>query len=404
MSILAKIKRIPLEIYVFVLLPVIVFSIYGFIDPSLAKLSSVSFKHTAIYYFAFGGYLFLDAFLVIDVYLLAKICIWITEIISQKLGLTNAKAKISRRPNWAAIRSTLFLFTMILLVSAWVGWMATFINQIGLGRVVEGSAALMAFDKAVFGFYPPFTSFPKNPEWFFDVLALFLVLVYKMLSLFFSVVFLAVLVKSKELFRKFILVFFLTCLFGFPIWYRYPAISPHLMYGYNVLGAPIAPSIQRAVRDDEVNPIIKVYIASIKMDIDGVSEERVKFVGQKYYSLTTFPSMHAAWGVVIAYFAIMIWPPLGLIFVPWAVVNLFAAVITQWHYAVDMLLGGGIGLFTIILVNFLVAREAKWRKTDKDFLIVGVIQSDFRKAIMGIQKYAKDFWNQTRIVFPERKK
>ncbi|WP_460994690.1 phosphatase PAP2 family protein, partial [Staphylococcus aureus] len=53
-------------------------------------------------------------------------------------------------------------------------------------------------------------------------------------------------------------------------------------------------------------------------------------------AITTFPSMHAAWGVIVAVIAIELFPPLFLVVVPWFILELIGAVYTMQHYAVDI--------------------------------------------------------------------
>ena len=84
--------------------------------------------------------------------------------------------------------------------------------------------------------------------------------------------------------------------------------------------------------------------------------------------ISTFPSMHAAWGIVIAYAGVILWPPLGIILIPWAIINGIGAVYILEHYSVDIFLGVFIALISIIITELLFNLENKYFEDKFDLL------------------------------------
>ena len=70
--------------------------------------------------------------------------------------------------------------------------------------------------------------------------------------------------------------------------------------------------------------------------------------------------MHAAWGVIIAYAGISMCPWLGIIFVPWALLNGVGAVYILEHFSVDIFLGIIVALLAIIITEALLSFEDKY--------------------------------------------
>ena len=106
------------------------------------------------------------------------------------------------------------------------------------------------------------------------------------------------------------------------------------------------------------------FTPSIQLKNSLEHEEKVYKVNTKpserFIPISTFPSMHAAWGTVIAYTGIVLCPWLGIALVPLSILNDFGAVYILEHYSVDIFLGIIIALISIFITEMLMRREKKY--------------------------------------------
>ncbi|MBI2591240.1 MAG: hypothetical protein HYW34_01010 [Candidatus Brennerbacteria bacterium] len=88
-----------------------------------------------------------------------------------------------------------------------------------------------------------------------------------------------------------------------------------------------------------------------------------------------------AWGLIIAYFSIFLWRPLGIVMIFWSLLNALGALYTLQHYAVDLILGAFIGMFAIITADLLMKFEKKYLNADSElFSFIDMAQKDIRLA------------------------
>ncbi|MCX6757571.1 MAG: phosphatase PAP2 family protein [Candidatus Nomurabacteria bacterium] len=76
--------------------------------------------------------------------------------------------------------------------------------------------------------------------------------------------------------------------------------------------------------------------------------------------MSTFPSMHAAWGIIACVALIEIWGPLAIIAIPWIIAELIGTMYTLEHYAVDVILGIIIGFFALWITKRLLKFEKQY--------------------------------------------
>lgn len=115
--------------------------------------------------------------------------------------------------------------------------------------------------------------------------------------------------------------------------------------------------------------------------------------------ISTFPSMHAAWGIIIAYAGMILWPPLGIILIPLALVNGVASVYILEHYAVDIFLGYAVALISIIITEVLFRFEKTYFE-DKFGLLSGfdympsILEKSIKKCKNFLQVFYKKYKNK----------
>ena len=97
------------------------------------------------------------------------------------------------------------------------------------------------------------------------------------------------------------------------------------------------------------------------------------------FAVTSFPSMHAAWGIILAYFGAALWWPFGIFLIPWAFLNFVSTVYTLQHFAVDAFSGAAAAMIAIALVYILLKFERRYYTGRyRPFLIIDMIQADVR--------------------------
>jgi len=361
--------RFRLETYLLIFLSAAQIVFFAVFKPQLFFFGSWQETLKALlFYFFFGGHFLIFAFAFFHLYFLARFLFVSANRFFERAG-NSKSAPIFKSLTYLTFATGLVMFADALHIG----------NLLGASKekIIYGSNLVMNLDKAVFGFYPAFAGFwnaeASLPEW----LEKLLVNSYLWMGILLPILFLVLAFLNKELFRKYILVFALTVTISNPIWYSLPAISPHFMYRYNVLQAEAPREITQAVKEYKYSGVLLDYqedIAETKRKIynsfSGATED--------FYPLTTFPSMHAAWGTMIAYFAVRLWTPLIIVVLPWWLLNMAGAVYTQWHYASDMLSGALIAALVIIAVNYIFRLERK--KTDQNHLVfLDVLKGDLKK-------------------------
>jgi membrane-associated phospholipid phosphatase len=243
-------------------------------------------------------------------------------------------------------------------------------------QTVTVSNLLMNADKIVFSVYP---SIWLNEVIHSNLLSVFIVRSYLSLIPLVFIVFVLVAFRNKYLFRKFVLAYFFAFVISVPFWLKFPAIAPDSMYRANIFHAEIQPEIQQAVSGTQFSPFMRsVFDRMEKYWVDREGDST---------AITTFPSMHAAWGVVVTVIAIDLYSPLLLLFVPWLILELIGTVYTMQHYAVDVLFGVVVGFFALWFAKKILALEKKYF-TDRYslFAVIDFFVEEFDKFLLWIKK------------------
>jgi membrane-associated phospholipid phosphatase len=259
------------------------------------------------------------------------------------------------------------LLYIIIVVSAALFFIAVAVMMLSTrsAQVVEqASIALTQVDYAIFGVYSFF--------WLqqFPALAPVMIQAYRLLNTLLPLVFLFLLVFRQDLFRQFIMSAVMAVIISIPVWYAVPAISPDELWRQNILHTPIPPAIQTEL-ERPLAPELAEYL--------GYWQDKWSRAENNYWAITSFPSMHAAWGVIIAYYGTLLWWPLGIVLIPWATLNGIATVYTIQHYAIDPIFGIVTACIAIIAVGSLMRLEKRYY-TGKypEFYVGKALQADIQ--------------------------
>lgn len=354
-----KLSRISLEWLSVVFLFIILLGLYLH-----TSISGFSFGLGSIFDFRvfindlFGGAYFKFLFFIVIAFVLAKF-IFIFATYFYRAIIMGGTEKIKSPAEFYAvskdaINDILMTFLIIglslAILSPAIRILFFSADPIKTGLVSE---ALMEIDLKIFGDYPVFFLQGLSK---FPIIEKAIIISYKHLftiaSLLFILLFFS---KMKWAFRRLIFSFFICAIISFPFWFMAPAISPQSMYGKNILGT----------LPGRISPDITANLASIKRSesLTGFIVKADKFwIDESGESLavSTNPSLHAAWGVVVIFFAFVFSPILGIVLLPWFVMNTLGTVYTFQHYGIDVILGILVGGLALILTDLIFRLEKKY--------------------------------------------
>lgn len=197
-------------------------------------------------------------------------------------------------------------------------------------RIIQASDMCARWDKSIFGVDLPFWMQGKD-NYLKEVFSFFssaMVYSYNILMFIFSIVLFLSLVKSFSIFKRFLFAFVVIVAISLPVWYFIPAYTPLDMYLDNRLAHSPSPEIQKSLDNYQPNENLKFFFEELK-----------KVQKDKSMGVSTFPSMHVGWSVIILYFCLEIWPPLLLLMIPYVMINGVSTVFTLQHYGIDVIAG-----------------------------------------------------------------
>ncbi len=242
--------------------------------------------------------------------------------------------------------------------------------------VAETSELIMRMDHALFGVYPTFFLQGFASIGSVGFLAL---LAYRQILFIISIVILAALFINPKLLRKFIISFVLAGFIGLPLWSLVPAISPAEMYVANTMGRPIPEYINREISGVEIEKNMAEYLPQVlETWVDPTLQS---------FAISTFPSMHVAWGLITVVIGIEIFAPLAILLVPWMVFNVLGTVVTFEHYAVDSLFGILVAVIALYVAKKALQFESKYFADDYKLLALWhMLAKDARQIMLFTNK------------------
>jgi len=292
------------------------------------------------------------------------------------------KGNKSLATNWKHIIGIFFTIFLILFAGYSLTLCTNFIFKISDPiKTANMGKLFLSWDRAIFKTDPGIWLINKFGGTFLEKVFL---LTYNSLFLLLAIILLISFIFNKKAFRKLLLSFFISWMISLPLWFLFPTLSPDFMFRQNKLKLA-APQECKAFNNFKCSDQLKENLQFQ----DGVHIVSLN-PNQKSLSTSTFPSMHAAWGVIIAYSGIAIWPWLGIILIPFAILNCISAVYILEHFVVDIILGIFVAIISIVVTELLLRFEKKYFE-DKFGLLSGIdyIQSAFKNFASAIKKIIK---------------
>lgn len=266
------------------------------------------------------------------------------------LILLSFKRKLSKSDFWKFFRSFLFVFGGIYLIMTLILLLTQMLFNTANPKIVVENSAMFAW--ADFYLLKDFTwSFFENviPR----SLELFIFNSYFWLTpVSFTTLFILIF-RDKFITRKFLLSYFLAFLIGFPFWFNLPVLGPNMMFRANQLKITIPEEMQNSINNTEFSETKKKVLKHF--------EDYYAFDGYRSIDVSSFPSMHSAWGVIIM---LALFEALGIFTLvatlPWLIAMLIGTVLTLQHYFVDTIFGVFVGFFVWFLVGKFLKLEGKY--------------------------------------------
>lgn len=155
--------------------------------------------------------------------------------------------------------------------------------------------------------------------------------------------------KNKNLFKGYIISMFVVFALAMPLWRLFPANSPanYLLHGS---GGNFNAELSRAIIDYRPNPKV--------MDF----QEKIWQEQKNAMPITTMPSMHWAWSIIIVYYLFKKWRRTIFLSSVWLSFNLFGTVYLGNHYLVDGLVAIPLAVLSLLLANLLIKLEQGYYK------------------------------------------
>ncbi len=299
------------------------------------------------YYLARGlGYFLFIFFIFVGIYFIWKIIGKLLEnyfFEKDKMIVTKSKKQI--------ISITIGVLLIILLSSIYIVLSFKIMSpNIDEHVISRNNNYLMEIDHSIFGVYPTIWLQQSNNELkpIIDMIVPFLIKIYFSLTLIINIMLFTLFIVKTRLCIHFICAFFLCPIFSMPFWYLFPATSPVIAYWEPILFHEISTNIEVAL--STYSPIFELedimqYVVNFRIS----ERDTALFV-------TTIPSIHIAWGFLLAYYLTKLSKILIFVAIPLFIANSISTIITMQHYAIDTVAGVLIAILAIYVTKLILNR------------------------------------------------
>lgn len=160
--------------------------------------------------------------------------------------------------------------------------------------------------------------------------------------------------KTQYIFRRALVAFIVSISISYPLFALFPCQDPHNYFIRNVRGGHFTPDVE--ARLQSYNPPAPVWSSLERMGRVETNEDRDVTV-----PVSCFPSMHATWAMLIAYFLFRVWRKSLYLTIPWILLLLTGGIYYAQHYVVDYIAAIPIVIISLC-VSFLFLRFEEWYK------------------------------------------
>ncbi len=203
---------------------------------------------------------------------------------------------------------------------------------------------LSTWDTFLTGTFPSLSlaSF-QYPSWFISAVEFSFLYLVPVLAIFGSYLF----IVHQRLFREAAGAFSLGLMILFAGWLMFPVLSPQDRFIDNVYELPVSLQVQGYVASYQPQEEIVAFLQGMRKSKENLS----------VFPTSTFPSAHAVWGVLLAYYSFRLsrWLLLGTL--PLAILSSLGTFLFAQHYFVDVPAGILVAFTSILFVKWLAAKQ-----------------------------------------------
>ena len=239
---------------------------------------------------------------------------------------------------WRALIAVAPAIIFVIIMS----FMLDGLNAADRTRLID--ASILGWEKALIGGYGfIILGSIHYPAW----LARFIIWSFEGMSGILLVAAFVLAYTQEKLFRELVAAFCLCMVLMIPLWFIFPALSPHDRFVDNVYRLPETTDIAAAVANYHPEAQIADFLTSVRKEKSGLPD----------LPTSTFPSAHAAWALLAGYFLFRARKWLGWIALPFLVASTAGTVVLAQHYVLDPVIGIVIAAFSIFIVSVIAKKD-----------------------------------------------
>lgn len=210
------------------------------------------------------------------------------------------------------------------------------------GRVINNQ--MMDIDRVITGKYVflwlqgannPFRFFDASILYSFDTLGIILSLVFLIFYIY----------DRKGIFNRYVISILLAVILSLPLWFVFPSNSPQNAF------LNLSSSVVK-IGGEEFPYKPTALVSSYQKKISDIQKEMPP--------ISTMPSMHVAWSIIIAYLAFSLNKRFAMVFMVWAFFSILGTIYLAQHYFIDVLAAILIATFSLLASSLMVRIEKKY--------------------------------------------
>lgn len=215
-----------------------------------------------------------------------------------------------------------------------------------IAKTIFYSNLFSRLDHVIFGNDLFFVMRNLSHMYFFEEIVLYS---YKWIGILMSMFGIYAYFKRPIIFRKFVSAIFLCTALSIPFWYTFPAVAPASLFLTNIFRLPLTAQTIDSIENDHISPLLhKSLLEQNALYFDPTLRN---------IPISTNPSMHTAWGLILAFYFYQYSRRYAWIGGFYALCNILGALYIGQHYSIDILFGGIIAVLTLWIVEKVFSRR-----------------------------------------------